>query len=210
MVNSKQNKEEFISIVKTIDREGIDELMKWLETTDFFEAPASTKYHSSYEGGLCQHSLNVYKNMMKLRNEFCPEISEESVKIVALFHDLAKVNFYEATVQNKKVYSPLGSKSDEMGRFDWVAVKGYKVRADSDKDFVCSTHSVNSYLLLHKYVKLTQSEIAAIMNHHSGMDDNMAVKDISEVLNRFPLATLLHMADYLSTFLTENPYIVDE
>lgn len=206
----QKNKEEFIGIVKEINREGVDELLAWLETTDFFRAPASTKFHSNFEGGLCKHSLNVYHTMMKLKNDYCPEISDESCKIVALFHDIAKVNFYEEYAQNKKVYSPNGSKYDELGKFDWVAVKSYRVKSDADKEFVCHTHGVNSYMILHRFIKITQSEAAAIMNHHSGADDNFAVKDISEVLNRYPTATLLHMADYLATFILENPYMVDE
>lgn len=206
----KSNKEEFKRLVNSITREGAKDLLDWLETTDFYTAPASVRYHSCYKGGLCQHSINVYRNMEKLRNEFCPEVSEDTCKIVALFHDISKVGFYEETVQNKKVYSKNGTKSDELGNFDWVSVKGYKVKSDTDKSFVCHTHGVNSYLLIHRFIKLTQSETAAIMNHHSGMDDNMAVKDISEVLNRYPAATLLHMADYLSTFITENPYMVNE
>ena len=204
------NKAEFKSIASSIEREGIQDLLNWLETTDFYTAPASVRYHNSFEGGLCAHSLNVYHNMVKLRDTFCPELSDESVKLVSLFHDLAKVNFYEETVQNKKVYSQTGSKSDEMGRFDWVAVKGYKVKSDMDKMFVCSTHGVNSYMLLHRFVKLAIHESAAIMNHHSGMDDGMAVKDMSEITNRYPILAMLHMADYLSTYVTENPYIVDE
>lgn len=206
----KHNKEEFISIAKTINREGMDELIKALEESDFFVAPASTKYHLNVKGGLCEHSLNVYYNMLKLRDTFCPGIEDETCKVSALFHDLAKVNFYEEYAQNVKEYSPRGSKRDEMGNFDWVAKKAYKVKSASDRDFVCSTHGVNSYILLSKYIKLYQQERAAIINHHSGLDDGMANNDIGEVFNRYPAATILHMADYLATYINENPYMIDE
>ena len=178
MSKVEDNKKEFISIAKTITREGVDSLLDWLETTDFYTAPASYKYHSSYEG--------------------------------ALFHDVAKVNFYEKTVKNTKVYSPTGSKSDEMGRFDWVAVAGYSVIPEDKRDFVCHIHAVNSYILINKHMKLTMAEVAAITNHHFGADDYFAVKDISEVVNRYPAAGLLHMADFLATYINENPYMIDE
>lgn len=206
----RKNKEEFLSIANTIERDGIKELLDWLVITDFFKAPASTRFHNSFEGGLCEHSLNVYHNLIQLKNLYCPEISDESCKIVALFHDLAKVNFYEKTVQNKKVYSKNGSKSDEMGRFDWVASPGYKVYDYMDRDFVCNTHGVNSYLRLNKFMKLSMPEVSAIINHHSGLDETFSGAELSEVLDRYPLAPLLHMADYLATFITENPYMVDE
>lgn len=210
MSKIEDNKKEFISIAKTITREGVDSLLDWLETTDFYTAPASYKYHSSFEGGLCQHSLNVYRNMIKLKEQFCPQIPDETCKIVALFHDVAKVNFYEKTVKNTKVYSPTGSKSDEMGRFDWVAVAGYSVIPEDKRDFVCHIHAVNSYILINKHMKLTMAEVAAITNHHFGADDYFAVKDISEVVNRYPAAGLLHMADFLATYINENPYMINE
>lgn len=206
----RKNKEEFLSIANTIERDGVKELISWLVSTDFFKAPASTRFHNSFEGGLCEHSLNVYHNLIQLKNLYCPEISDESCKIVALFHDLAKVNFYEKTVQNKKVYSKNGSKSDEMGRFDWVASPGYKVYDYMDRDFVCNAHGVNSYLRVNKFMKLSMPEVSAIINHHSGLDETFSGAELSEVLDRYPLASLLHMADYLATFITENPYMVDE
>lgn len=210
MSRIEDNKKEFISIAKSIEREGIDDLLAWLETTDFYTTVASTKYHANYEGGLCEHSLHVYANMIDLRDQFCPLVPDETCKIVALFHDLAKVDFYEEYAQNKKVYSPTGSKSDELGRFDWVSVKGFRTKEAIDRDFVLSEHGVNSYVMLHKYVKLSQSEAAAIINHHAGKDNGYAMRDLNEVFNRYPAATLLHLADMLATYIDENPYIVDE
>ena len=203
-----KNKEQFKTLASSIEREGITELLNWLETTDFYSAPSSTRFHADYEGGLCAHSLNVYANMCVLRDQFCPELPLESVLVGALFHDLAKVNFYEEYAQNKKVYSPNGSKRDELGKFDWVAVKAYKVKDVADRDFVLSEHGVNSYVLLHKYVKLSHSEAAAIMNHHANKENGYTMRDLTEVFNRYPLATLLHLADMLAAYITENPYMV--
>jgi len=85
------NREKFIQLCDKIDRPGKAELFEWLESSDFFTAPASRKYHGSYEGGLVEHSLNVYDALVKLLTIY-PEIqvSEESIAIVALFHDLCK------------------------------------------------------------------------------------------------------------------------
>ena len=210
MINAEDNKKEFIKLLSSIKREGIDKLLEWLETTDFFYAPASSKYHLNVKYGLCQHSLNVYNNMMKLKEQFCPEMPDETVIISALLHDLAKVNFYEEYAQNVKEYSPRGSKRDELGNFEWVAKKAYRVKSLADKEFVCGTHGVNSYILISQFIKLTEAERAAIINHHSGLDDGMANKDIGEVFNRYPAATLLHMADYIATYINENPYMIDE
>ena len=90
------NRERFIQLCSKIERSGKADLMMWLEQSDFFVAPASAKYHGSYEGGLVEHSLNVYDALVKLLTIY-PEIqvSEESIAIVALFHDLCKVNMYK-------------------------------------------------------------------------------------------------------------------
>ena len=88
-------KELFLELFNKIQREGTVDLLAWLESSDFYTAPASTKYHGAYEGGLLEHSLNVYTELQKLKTVY-PEIncSEESLIIVSLFHDLCKVNSY--------------------------------------------------------------------------------------------------------------------
>ena len=97
-------KAEFLDICKTtIQRDGINELIDWLEASDFFVAPASSKYHGSYAGGLVEHSLNVYKCLKQVVEKY-PElnISDETVAIVALFHDLCKANCYKIGFRNVK------------------------------------------------------------------------------------------------------------
>ena len=203
------DKERFISIAKTINREGVDKVLEMLETSDFYTAPASTAYHANTKGGLCQHSLHVYDNMVKLRDNFCPDMPDETLKIVSLFHDISKIDFYEEYSKNTKVYSQDGSKRDELGKFDWVAVKSYKTKDAMDRSFICGEHGVNSYMILNKYMKLTLAEASAIINHHAGMDNGFAFKDLSEALNRYPALLLLHTADMLACYIQENPYIVE-
>lgn len=97
------NKERFISLCESINRPGIDGLMKWLEENDFYTAPASTRFHGAYAGGLLDHSLNVYDELERLLKAY-PEInvSDESKIICSLFHDLCKVNLYATEKRNRK------------------------------------------------------------------------------------------------------------
>ena len=96
------NKERFLEIChKEIKRDGLDKVLDWLEKSDFFEAPASTKFHGNYPGGLLEHSLNVYDCMKRVAKNY-PEypVTDESIAICALFHDVCKVNFYQKGYRN--------------------------------------------------------------------------------------------------------------
>ena len=97
-----QNKDEFLKIAReNIKRDGIEDLLKWLSSTDFFDAPASTKFHLAESGGLCLHSLNVYKRLLKLATDEWGEenVNKESVAIVALFHDVCKCCYYKTEMR---------------------------------------------------------------------------------------------------------------
>ena len=106
------NKIEFINLLRSTGREGIETLINWLETkSDFFTAPSSTIYHGNYDGGLCQHSLNVYKAAKEfiknsqttaLKEYELDKISDTSIIIAALLHDLCKTNFYVKEYKNFK------------------------------------------------------------------------------------------------------------
>lgn len=202
----QENKARFLELLKTVNRTGIDNLINYLENkSDFFTAPASAKYHLSIEGGLCQHCLNVYDNMCKLRELFKLDgITDESLIIVALLHDLGKVNFYEKTVRNEKVYDPAGTKYDNLGNYEWFAVESYKIKEPEDR-FLGSGHAVNAILLASQFIPLRLSEQTAIINHHGALDPYVPpVKELGFIYGKYPLATLLHMADVGSTFFTEN------
>lgn len=97
------NKETFLAICKEdIKRDGINDLLKWLEDSDFFTAPASTRFHGNYEGGLCEHSLNVHRELTRLNDVYQLGYSKETIAITALFHDLCKVNYYKRGTRNVK------------------------------------------------------------------------------------------------------------
>lgn len=109
-------KERFLAVYKeTVTREGSDSLLDWLEHSDFFVAPASTRYHGCYEGGLLQHSLNVY-DCLKIGIEAAGlqgTYSEETIAIVSLMHDLCKVNYHEYRGLFNDVCDALGNYSEE-------------------------------------------------------------------------------------------------
>lgn len=202
------NRDRYLELVEGIQREGMrfKDLIEYLDTSDFFTAPASTRFHSSFKGGLCLHSLNVYDNMKKLQAAY-PQFAgllEDSIRIVALCHDFAKIGYYIETVKNVKVYSPSGSKHDSMGNYDWQSVPGYTV--DDAKRFLYGNHETTSEYLTRCFIPLSVQESIAILHHHAGMSKDCAQDNITEIFNRNPLAFLLHMADMMSTYVNESEY----
>ena len=200
------SKERFIELLQSVKREGaqIEKLISKLEESGFFTAPASTKYHSSFEGGLCQHSLNVYDNLSLLCKSRDIQVGEDSLIICSLLHDMSKMNMYEEYVKNAKVYKPTGGKVDEIGRFDWEAQKAYKIKEAADR-FVYGNHEQTSLFMISRYIPLTLEEEVAILHHMGGVgeDSNRSVQ-ISEVFNRYTFALMLHLADMMATFIDER------
>lgn len=202
------NKIEFLSLIDQIDIAGadIEGLKNYLLNSDFFEAPASTVYHCNFKGGLCYHSLNVFKSLMNLVDVYSsilPTYSDSTLITLGLLHDISKTNFYEPYVMNKKVYFDGGTKHDNMGKFDWVAEESYKVREPENRDFV-GPHEELSALIVGKYIPLNMEETLALAHHHCNCNTGQQSYDQSPMLNKYPLMTLLHTADFLSTFLIET------
>ena len=104
MPDLEKQKQEFLTLCReNIHREGLEDLLNWLLRSDFFTAPASTRFHGAYKGGLCEHSLDVYSMAKKAISAYGLDLSEESVVVSALFHDLCKVNFYKEDFRNQKI-----------------------------------------------------------------------------------------------------------
>lgn len=183
------NKERFISLCKKVNRPGMDELMQWLEDNKFYMSPASTKYHGAYEGGLLDHSLNVYDELNRLLSAY-PEInaSEESKIICSLFHDLCKVNMYAKEKRNRK---------NSQGQ--WEAYDAFTI----DEKFCYGGHGSKSVFLIQHFIKLTPEEAVAINCHMSSWEDG-ASKVVGNAFTQFPLAFLLHVADEAATFILEK------
>ena len=189
-VNIEAQKQEFLTICKaSIQREGIDGLLDWLCKADFFSAPASTKYHGAYPGGLCQHSIDVYKYAKRLTFLMPTPPSEESLAIATLMHDICKVNLYKMDKRNQKING------------EWQEVPYYVI----DEKFHFGGHGSKSVFLAQQFIKLTTEEAAAI-NCHMGFSDGSAttVRDVSNAYQQFPLAWIVHVADEAATFLLER------
>jgi len=203
----ESNKNTFIDLLRKINRDGanIEGLISKLESSDFFIAPASTSWHNALKGGLVDHSLNVYYNLKSLvKNKHLEEvIPEETIIICSLLHDLSKMNFYEKSIRNVKVYSDTGSKYDNLGRFDWVSEEVYKVVHES-KRFQYGNHEENSEFMIRCFIPLTLEESIAILHHHGGKGFDSTQQNISYIMSKNPLLTLLHAADMISTFVDES------
>lgn len=197
MTNIEENKQRFIEIfTQNVTRHGADKLLDWLKSpnSDFFTAPASTRYHGSYEGGLCEHSLNVYDCLKSyLASEFAKQkipqtYSEESIAIAALLHDLCKVNIYRTSWRNKK--------NDETGQ--WEKVPFYEYH-----DMLPYGHGEKSVYIVSGFMRLTRDEAMAIRWHMGfSADDNP--NSVGAALEMFPLALATHIADMEATYLIEG------
>ena len=187
MINQQENKELFINLCKTnITRKGIDDLLAWLEKSDFYTAPASAKYHLAEPGGLVQHSLNVFNQLTSLRQLYgnAVNINNEQLAIVSLFHDLCKVNFYKPDTRSVKV--------DGV----WQTVPAYSY----EEKFPYGGHGSKSVFIIERFMRLTPEEAVAINCHMASWDGN---KDVGNVYEHFPSAWLLHVADEAATFIDE-------
>ena len=186
------NKEKFLKIAKeNIQRQGIEELLKWLETTDFFYAPASSRFHSAEPGGLCFHSINVYNRLLSLAiNEWGEEnINKESIAIIALFHDVCKCCYYKVEMRNVK----------EDGQ--WVQKPYYAI-----DDQLPYGHGEKSVYMINGYLRLTREEALAINWHMGGFDKRVQGGDqqYSNAYYKYPICTLTHLADVMATYLDET------
>lgn len=204
-LESLENK--ICALLRKIDRPGadIEGLIKKLKDTDYFTAPASTKFHNCFIGGLADHSLNVYYNLKRLvENKHLEDvIPEESIIICGLLHDISKINYYERGVRNKKIYSEAGSKWDELGRYDWVSEESWNIIPDK-KRFIYGNHEENAEFMVRQFIPLKVAESAAILNHHAGIGCESTGINISSIYHRYPLANLLHVADMIATFTDET------
>ena len=191
----EQLKNEFKSIVNAkISRDGIEDLMQWLEGTDFFTAPASTRFHGSYGGGLVEHSLAVYKRMVQFAGYYDQEAyggapdytwSAETLAIVGLFHDFCKIGTYKTELRWRK---------DAQQR--WEQYPTYK----KEEDFNFGGHGSKSLYLIQNFLSLEPHEAVAI-NCHMGMFDSTIYSNPSPAFEQFPLAWLLHVADEAATYI---------
>ena len=197
-MNIETPKQRFLSICnEKISRQGINDLLTWMsneEKCDFFTAPASSKFHSNFESGLCEHSIKVYEILLQLAKLYLSEEEfqkkQESIAIIALFHDLCKANFYKKGSRNVK---------GEDGK--WYAKEIWEI-----DEKVPLGHGEKSCMLLQQYMKLNPAELMAIRYHMGGFDNAVKGGDFA-ITNAFQydkLIPLLHVADLISSYLFEE------
>lgn len=180
-------KEEFRKLLLSVDREGIDKLVEFIDTkTDFYKAPASTRFHGNYEGGLLEHSMKVYEILVeKVKSSVIPiDVSDDTLKIVALLHDICKVNYYKVDYRNAK---------NELGV--WEKVPFYTV-----DDTIPYGHGEKSVMMITEYIKLTSEEKYAIRWHMGFTEPKELYSSIGIAFKKYPLALLMHEADLEATY----------
>lgn len=189
-------KDKFVSIYKEhITRPGSDRLLEYLlsDSSDFFTAPASTRYHGAYEGGLCEHSINVYECMKdylereRVKDTYKLDYSDETIALVALLHDLCKINLYRTSYRNAK---------NEMGVWEKVPYFEYH-------DTLPYGHGEKSVYIISGFMRLTREEAFAI-RWHMGFSGEENKNTIGKALEMYPLALAAHIADMEATFLMEG------
>lgn len=188
-------KEEFLSIYQNnILREGADKLLEYLDSpqSDFFTAPASTRFHGSYEGGLLEHSINVYHCLKdylsreRVKDMYQLSYSEETIAICALLHDLCKVNCYTKGTRNVK---------DKNGVWQTVPTFEYA-------DEMPYGHGEKSVYIISGFMRLTREEAFAI-RYHMGFSGNEPANNVGAAFEKYPLGFALSTADMEATYFLE-------
>lgn len=190
-------KDKFIkAYTENITRPGADKLLAWIESSDFFTAPASTRFHLSSPGGLLEHSLHVFERMKAIcANEATitqgfNEPSMETIAVCGLLHDICKANFYAVEMRNRK---------NDQGR--WEQYPFYVV-----DDKLPYGHGEKSVYIISGFMRLSREEAMAI-RWHMGFSDNDfqgGGYSVGNAFDKFPLAVLLHIADLQATYLDET------
>ena len=199
-------------LLGSVKRDGIDRLMHYIQkNTDFYKAPASTRFHLACEGGLLQHSLNVYdclilKRQNPLWKNILNDIPDDSLTLISLLHDLCKANFYVEGTKNQKTYDPekVASaeswqvKSDAQGKYIWETVKTYQV-----DDQLPLGHGEKSVMLVQCYIRLTMQEVMAIRWHMGFSEAKENWNTLGNAMEKYPIILAIHEADLEATKILE-------
>jgi len=187
--------ERFAKLLMETKRPGIENLLEFIRKSDFYTAPASTRFHGSYEGGLLEHSLNVLDCLAEKKasdnaiwHKELINVQSESIVISALLHDLCKTYFYTTEIRNKK---------DESGA--WVQVPFYTVN-----DLIPYGHGEKSVMMIEEYIKLLPAERYAIRWHMGSYEPKELWNTLGTAMGKYPLVLALHEADMEATYLLEK------
>ena len=184
----------FEELLLSTKREGVEALLEFIRKSDFYTAPASTKYHSCHEGGLLEHSLNVYECLKEKRKNPIWEnalknIPEESLIIAALLHDLCKCYMYKVDYKNKK--------NDDTGV--WEKVPYYTI-----DDRIPYGHGEKSVMMVEEYIKLTPVERYGIRWHMLWTEPKELYNTVGNAIKKYPFVMAIHQADLEATYLLEE------
>lgn len=199
--NINENKEEFVKLLKSTGREGVDDVIEELERLGFFSAPASAGHHLNVEGGLVQHSLNtckaafaIWEGMKALEPSLDTEVKKESIIISALLHDVCKADIYKRSVKKRK---------NKLGQ--WEDCEGYKV---SYKDFPMGHGEKSLVVILLSGLELYDDEMLAIRWHMGawGLNQNSFedVRNYDTAQKEYPLVAIIHAADVMAANVMER------
>lgn len=211
-MKDENNIMKFENLLLGTGREGMDRLVNYIKnSTDFYVAPASTRFHLACEGGLLQHSLNVYECLQAKRNSSVWEkvlenIPDDSLIIVALLHDLCKANFYVESSKNQKTYDPVKVaaaekwqvKHDAQGDFIWESVKTYQI-----DDKLPLGHGEKSVMLAQEFIHLHMPEVMAIRWHMGFTEEKSQYASVGDAMEKYPLVLAMHEADLEASKLLE-------
>ena len=198
-IEIKKNRLIFIELLQCINRPGMDKLIDYLDNSDFFTAPCSTKYHLHVDGGLCQHSLNVYRALLHIMPWFKSDLGKnrpstdpidysiETIALVSLLHDVCKINTYKIDTRWRK-------NADN----EWEQYQVYTY----DEDFSYG-HGEKSVFIIQQHIPLTLVEAQAI-NMHMGFSDERGARLCGNIFEQNQLAVMLHIADLIATYLMEG------
>lgn len=200
---TQEEKKSFVEAsLQSYGRKGMDKVIEYLRTSDFYYAPSSTKFHSNYQGGLLDHSilvmsvaLGLRETIIKMKPELADRLTEESVVISALLHDICKVGFYIPKDKWKK---------DENN--NWVTYRGYEV-----EDTFPIGHGEKSVILLQWLgLELSMEEMLAIRYHMGLWSTTVDCGDTSRAyfraVNMCPLLSIIQNADFMASNMLEFVY----
>ena len=189
----EEQKEMILDLLRSTERDGIDKLADYLsDSTDFFTAPASTRFHNNFSGGLAQHCLNVYENFKSLLEIKGIEMSEDSIIICALLHDLCKCNTYVVETRNRK---------NEQGQWE-----KYNIWATNKDVDIPLPHSSRSIAIIRKFIKLSIKEELTIFYHMGpyGGEDYEYRNMLKAANEKYPQTVLFYVADTIASYLDEE------
>lgn len=189
----EEQKEMILDLLRSTERDGIDKLADYLsDSTDFFTAPASTRFHNNFSGGLAKHCLNVYENFKSLLEIKGIEMSEDSIIICALLHDLCKCNTYVVETRNRK---------NEQGQWE-----KYNIWATNKDVDIPLPHSSRSIAIIRKFIKLSIKEELTIFYHMGpyGGEDYEYRNMLKAANEKYPQTVLFYVADTIASYLDEE------